>query len=204
MQLLLIGDMDKDKFYNLLANNLLLNNDTLPGLKELTEKYPYFQTALILLLKNLKQTANPEFESFLRRLAIMIPDRKLLFNYLLEDKDNEILGYYTEEAEIVTIPFEFEESEGEGNRLIDKFLSLNKRGIKIDRDSEKSTGTDSKVILKSLVESDELITETLANIYAEQKKYDKAVDAFKKLSLKYPEKSAYFALRIKEIEKNLK
>ena len=196
--------MDKDKFYNLLANNLLLNNDTLPGLKQLTEKYPYFQTALILLLKNLKQTGNPEFESFLRRLALMIHDRKLLFNYLLEDKDNEILGYYTEEAEIVTTPFEFEETESEGNRLIEKLLSFNKRGIKIDRDSEKSTGTDSKVILKSLVESDELISETLANIYAEQKKYDKAVDAFKKLSLKYPEKSAYFALRIKEIEKNLK
>ena len=114
------------------------------------------------------------------------------------------MGYYTEEEEIETTPFEFEDSESEGNRLIEKFLSLNKRGIKIDRDSEKSTGTDSKVILKSLVESDELITETLANIYAEQKKYDKAVDAFKKLSLKYPEKSAYFALRIKEIEKNLK
>ena len=60
------------------------------------------------------------------------------------------------------------------------------------------------MISKSLSESDELITETLGNIYFQQKKYDKALDAFKKLSLKYPEKSVYFAARIEEIEKYLK
>ena len=45
------------------------------------------------------------------------------------------------------------------------------------------------------------ITETLANIYLEQKKYDKALEAFKKLGLKYPEKNSYFATRIEEILK---
>ncbi|MDO5510619.1 MAG: tetratricopeptide repeat protein [Weeksellaceae bacterium] len=45
-----------------------------------------------------------------------------------------------------------------------------------------------------------LMTETLANIYLEQKKYDKAIKAFTILRLKYPEKSGYFADRIKEIK----
>ena len=48
-----------------------------------------------------------------------------------------------------------------------------------------------------------LVTETLANIYAEQGLYLKAIEVFKKLILKYPEKKSYFATRIQELEKNL-
>ena len=53
---------------------------------------------------------------------------------------------------------------------------------------------------RSVAENDELITETLAAIYYQQKNYEKAQEAYQKLSLKYPEKSVYFASRIKEIE----
>ena len=43
------------------------------------------------------------------------------------------------------------------------------------------------------------MTETLAKIYEEQKNYDKAIRAYRILSLKYPEKSAYFARQIKTL-----
>ena len=58
-----------------------------------------------------------------------------------------------------------------------------------------------EVVENSTSENDEIITETLANILLQQKNYEKAQDAYRKLSLKYPEKSVYFATRIKEIEK---
>lgn len=45
-----------------------------------------------------------------------------------------------------------------------------------------------------------LMTETLAGIYVEQNKYDKAIKAYTILRLKYPEKSGYFADRINEIK----
>ena len=44
-----------------------------------------------------------------------------------------------------------------------------------------------------------LMTETLAKVYLEQKKYQKAIQAYEILILKYPEKSSFFADRIKDI-----
>lgn len=52
-------------------------------------------------------------------------------------------------------------------------------------------------------DSDEFITETLSRIYLKQGHYQKAIDSFKRLSLKFPEKSVYFAQQIEEIKKLL-
>ncbi|WP_437920557.1 hypothetical protein [Sphingobacterium sp. LRF_L2] len=56
---------------------------------------------------------------------------------------------------------------------------------------------------KSSEEKFELVTETLAHIYAGQAMYVKAIEVFKKLILKFPEKKSYFASRIKELEEKL-
>ena len=45
-----------------------------------------------------------------------------------------------------------------------------------------------------------LMTETLAKVYLEQKKYQKAIQAYEILILKYPEKSSFFADRISDIK----
>jgi len=60
------------------------------------------------------------------------------------------------------------------------------------------------IIKKSVTEKQMLMTETLANLYVKQKKYNKAIQAFRILSLKYPKKSSYFANQIKELKKHLK
>ena len=43
------------------------------------------------------------------------------------------------------------------------------------------------------------MSETLAKVYLEQKKYQKAIQAYEILILKYPEKSSFFADHISEI-----
>ncbi len=89
------------------------------------------------------------------------------------------------------------ESQKKKNALIDSFIQSNP---KID---PKKTIFDESfdISSRSVEESEHLITDTLATIYLNQGHYAKAIFAYEKLSLKYPEKSAYFAGQIAEIKK---
>ncbi len=56
---------------------------------------------------------------------------------------------------------------------------------------------------KSAEDHNDVVSETLANIYIEQMLYHKAIETYEKLSLKFPEKSRYFADLIKSLEKKI-
>lgn len=87
-------------------------------------------------------------------------------------------------------------------KLIDDFLEKNPKIIP-NKKSENFTSPVASNFIQNSEEYSDLMTETLAQIYIEQKKFDKAIKAYKILILKYPEKNGLFANRIKEIE-NLK
>ncbi len=79
--------------------------------------------------------------------------------------------------------------------LIDKFIESSPKIPKIDKNSIKTITYEPKDDSNSY-----LMTETLAKVYLEQKKYDKAIQAYEILILKYPEKSSIFAIRIQDIK----
>ncbi len=81
--------------------------------------------------------------------------------------------------------------------IIDQFIKLNPKIPPIRQESQPSTAVDHFKEDNSM-----LMTETLARVYLEQKKYQKAIQAYEILILKYPEKFTFFADRISEI-KNL-
>ncbi|WP_282630372.1 tetratricopeptide repeat protein [Empedobacter sedimenti] len=87
-------------------------------------------------------------------------------------------------------------------KLIDDFLEKNPKIVPMKKTDITPVSTPSNFV-QNTEEYSDLMTETLAQIYIEQKKYDKAIKAYKILILKYPEKNSLFANRIKEIE-NLK
>ena len=56
-----------------------LDRDTLYELRSLIALYPFFQTARLLMLRNLFLLHDPTFDEELRRAAIYIGDRRVLF-----------------------------------------------------------------------------------------------------------------------------
>lgn len=88
-------------------------------------------------------------------------------------------------------------SKSKNNDLIDQFIKTNPR-IKPPMIIQ---GDQEDISLSSLSEPEDLITEPLAKIYLSQGLIDKAISIYEKLSLKFPEKSSYFAGQIQEIKK---
>jgi hypothetical protein len=87
-------------------------------------------------------------------------------------------------------------SEGNhDNDLIASFINGEPGPIRADQ----KTSLKGDVSVASIREHDGFITDTLAKIYVKQGLYAKAIYAYEKLSLKYPEKSAYFAAQIEKI-----
>lgn len=82
---------------------------------------------------------------------------------------------------------------------INAFIATNPKISPPLPSNEKITIKDAEKINKEA-----LMTETLARVYLEQKKYKKALQAYKILSLKYPEKNSFFASQIKVVQKLIK
>ncbi|WP_341215773.1 hypothetical protein [uncultured Wocania sp.] len=79
--------------------------------------------------------------------------------------------------------------------LIDKFISKNPK-----INPSKTATSKGNLAKAQMIQPEALMTETLARIYVEQKNYKKAIQSYKILSLKYPEKSGFFANQIKAVE----
>ena len=82
--------------------------------------------------------------------------------------------------------------------LIDKFIQERPKIIPSEIDKKEEKNNLEKPYSQA---SDSLMTETLAKVYLQQKNYKKAIQAYKILILKNPEKSGFFADQIRAIEK---
>nr|WP_290855319.1 hypothetical protein [Flaviramulus sp.] len=79
--------------------------------------------------------------------------------------------------------------------MIDKFISENPK-----ISPAKPVTIKGNLAKAQMIQPESLMTETLARIYVEQKNYKKAIQSYRILSLKYPEKSSFFANQIKAVE----
>ena len=103
---------------------------------------------------------------------------------------------YTEENQNIQIQ-ESKKLEPLKNKLsiIDRFIEADPKISPM----EKNEPIES--LINGDFNSEELMTESLAKILLRQKKYKKAIKAYKILSLKYPEKNVFFAGQIQKIKK---
>jgi tetratricopeptide (TPR) repeat protein len=137
----------------------------------------------------------------LEELELMDPDEAELVPEIGIDIDKSYGDQQStnEEPDLLTIEFENENSsdpKSERKELIEKFIVSNPRlQPRVDNKPTVDISED------SVKEHDGIFTDTLAKIYIKQGYYSKAIFAYEKLILKYPEKSNYFAGQIAAIKK---
>lgn len=73
----------------------------------------------------------------------------------------------------------------------------------IEEESDEIPEQVFEMAVNSISRKDEIISESLAEVYAKQGKKAKAIDMYQKLSLLNPEKNTYFAAKIENLQKDL-
>jgi hypothetical protein len=308
--------MNRNDFLNMIEDTIPVNRQMIGEVNDLIDIFPYFQSAHMLLLKGLYNNADVKFENQLKKSAIHIGDREVLYwllktktspetertdvkqvidlkqevvsdtqqtviesaknsDFLIRDiekdsgetkssENQDTLSQSPDHSVLIATEPDANESSGviflleednptseekiffmdpgfsveersdlleldssennltvspgnvtstespesyEKNKkqlqseLIDRFIIANPR-IEPQRDK---TYVPNDEISKHFVEDGEsLVTETLAKIYVSQGYYSKAMDIYEKLSLKFPEKSSYFASQIEKVKEFIK
>jgi hypothetical protein len=147
-----------------------------------------------------EETYPDEEKVFFMDPGFLLPERSDLLELDLDVHETNALG----DEEIIHEQHDQVQKTSEKqiqSELIDKFIIANPR---IETSKEKSSIPADDISKPFVEESGGLVTETLARIYVSQGYYSKAIDIYEKLSLKFPEKSSYFASQIEKVKEHIK
>jgi hypothetical protein len=201
------------EFIKLLKNPENIDQEQLSYLRSIIDNYPYIQSSRAIYLKGLKKSGSFKFDKELKITAAHTTHRNVLFDYINDIDSSKIDNKNEKETHKTST----------NKKSFSEWLSLSNVSP-IDRSNENvSKSTDSAMINDFIEknpkigssktsldikndnlifnEQETLMTETLAEIYLSQNNFDKAIQSYKILSLKYPEKSGFFADQINKIKK---
>lgn len=94
-----------------------------------------------------------------------------------------------------------QQEEQKDQKALKTMWQKEKLAAAIEEENDEIPEDVFEMAVTSISREEGLASESLAEIYIKQGKFDKAIDMYKKLSLCNPEKSAYFARKIEEVLK---
>lgn len=178
--------MDQRLLQNWVRDSREMDKDSHRLLKALIDKYPYFQSAHLLMLKNLHDNQSIRFKEELKKSALYVPDRRQLFLFIQnqikvqpfvaekteanyselslkkQSKDTEGLN---EEGVLKIVPFEEEQTDVEETKVVesiaDDLFDLASEIDLLEDDFEVEEGIE--VELKSELDNDGILELTETN-----------------------------------------
>jgi hypothetical protein len=205
-------EINKNKFSQLITEPKKISIEETFAVKNIVKEYPYFQTARIIELIGLKKHNSIRFSKVLENCSLFSSERGVLRDIIEFNKFSSSKSDYKKEIEVLS-------SSKTKNSFIEwlkitkpiskELRTNNKSIIQNFLKSKPALSTTNKVSKNNLsdefkLNKKEYMTETLAKLYFEQKKFKEAIKAYEILSLKYPEKISLFADQIKTIKGSLK
>lgn len=125
-----------------------------------------------------------------------------------EDKDDErslmVVMSFSEWLNFFKTRQKRAEEEEEGQKAIKAMWQKEKLAAALEEEDDEIPESVFEMAVNSITKEEGLVSESLANVHIKQGRYDKAIEMYRKLSLRNPQKKAYFARKIELLlkEKN--
>lgn len=163
--------------------------------KEVAEKKGELSTDSKEIIEN-NDTMSDQQDSNMRKEETPInPSKKKVVDQALGEMQSDLSEF---SRWLMGQKLEEEIEEVEEKETTSSSTVIKKKGKK--KKSKKKKSKLQKLIDHSIIEKEEVVTETYADLVADQGHVDKAIELYEKLKLKIPEKSSYFARKIEELK----
>jgi tetratricopeptide (TPR) repeat protein len=118
-----------------------------------------------------------------------------------EDKSLMVMMSFSEWLLHFKNTAEKQNEEKKDQRALKTMWQKEKLAAAMEEENEEIPEDVFEMAVNSIAKEEDLASEPLAGIYIKQGKYEQAIEMYRKLSLRNPQKSAYFARKIEEILK---
>ena len=197
--------------------------DLVASIQKETEKHPYFSINHFYLLKSLNK-ADKQFADTAAKTALYF-NNNFWLNYQLNKKEIENTNLVTsenkpeaEKEELLFEPlFATDYFASQGIKLSEEVQASDKLGkqlksftewlktmkkVNIDKLPDVSEATQKAVehMAEKSNKTEDVVTESMAEVLIQQGKNSKAIEIYEKLSLQIPSKSVFFADKIKNLK----
>ncbi|MDR2423753.1 MAG: tetratricopeptide repeat protein [Prevotellaceae bacterium] len=203
--------MDTNLFHKYFDPEFRGNSPDTKELEMLVEQKPWFTIARVLLLKTMKNGQHPDCLNACKIAALYAPDRKRLYKFFNEEDiepapvPSQIIApdltfalnndYFSEDSLLSESQNAEDQTQDD---LITAFIKKNPKIVPAEKKEH------SEVEINKPLEDNDITSESLAKIYESQGLYKQAIECYSKLILRNPEKSIYFADKIKDIRIKIK
>lgn len=178
--------MNSLELQNIIAKKDYLNLMDYDEIKTLKKIYPYCEILNYIELRHIKLNEPENFNELFLTSQAYISDINRLTQYL-ENIDNiSLLNEHTIDKRYK-------------KNIIEQFIKVQPSITKNDK-LDVENNTNELIIDNSVIENEDIYSETLANIYIKQGNFNKAIIIFEKLSVQNPKKILYFAQEIEKLK----